>query len=111
MEKVSKEIQTSTYFIIFYSKLVIEHFTGTLEEEKAKIEKTAEKQTAIPYYYPYEKMVTDEYENTLYEPGLIFKNEEEKSKIERGVAWLLKKLGSNILSGQSVMNISLPVFL
>ena len=56
-------------------------------------------------------MVTEEYDNTLYEPGLIFKNEEEKSKIERGVAWLLRKLGSNIISGQSIMNISLPVFL
>ena len=43
-------------------------------------------------------MVTEEYDTTLYEPGLIFKNEEEKSKIERGVAWLLRKLGSNIIS-------------
>ena len=113
MDKALKEISISTYInnIFFYSKLIIENFAGSLEEEKAKIEKTTEKETAIPYYYPYEKMVTDEYENTLYEPGLIFKNEEEKSKIERGVAWLLKKLGSNILSGQSVMNISLPVFL
>ena len=48
-------------------------------------------------------MVTEEYDNTLYEPGLIFKNEEEKSKIERGVAWLLRKLGSNIISGQSII--------
>ena len=49
---------------------------------------------------------------TLYMSlGLYSKNEEEKSKIERGVAWLLRKLGSNIISGQSIMNISLPVFL
>lgn len=56
-------------------------------------------------------MVFNEYIKSKEEPGLIFTNEEEKSKIERGVAWLLKKLGSNIISGQSIMTISLPVFL
>ena len=66
MDKALKEISISTYInnIFFYSKLIIENFAGSLEEEKAKIEKTTEKETAIPYYYPYEKMVTDEYENT-----------------------------------------------
>lgn len=56
-------------------------------------------------------MVFNDYLNNKDETGLIFTDEEEKSKIERGVAWLLKKLGSNIISGQSIMNISLPVFL
>ena len=98
-------------FNFIYSKLVIEKFTSTLEGEKLYVAHNTEKRTTIPYYYSYEKMVTEEYDNTLYEPGLIFKNEEEKSKIERGVALLLRKLGSNIISGQSIMNISLPVFL
>lgn len=58
-------------------------------------------------------MVSDpkQYQNTMYDPGLVYLDEQEKSKIERGVKWLLKKLGSNILTGQSVMTISLPVFL
>ena len=85
-------------FNFIYSKLVIEKFTSTLEGEKLYVVHNTEKRTTIPYYYSYEKMVTEEYDNTLYEPGLIFKNEEKKSKIERGVAWLLRKLGSNIIS-------------
>lgn len=53
--------------------------------------------------------------NTVYEfndtiEGLIFLDKDVGERQGKAVAWLLKKIGTNILKGQSVMNISLPVY-
>ena len=100
---------TSTLlYIIYYSTLTIEEFNGDIETERAKCQNIPT--TPIPYYRVYEQMIFNDYERTNYEPGLIYLDEVDKSKISRGVTWLLKKIGSTILAGQSVMSISLPVF-
>ena len=52
-----------------------------------------------------------EYEKSSYDGGFVYLDEFEKAKITRGITWVIKRIGSYILSGQSILNISLPVFL
>lgn len=47
----------------------------------------------------------------MYEPGLIYKNQDVIDRQTRTVTWLLTKLGSNIISGQPIMTTSMPVFI
>ena len=65
----------------------------------------------MEYKYNYEEHIFIDYKRTTEQSGLIYLNENEKSKIDRGLKWLLKRIGSNIMKGQSIMTISLPVFL
>lgn len=66
---------------------------------------------ALEYIYNYEEHIFTDYNKTTDQAGLVYLNEKEKKKIEEGIKYLLKKIGANILKGQSIMNISLPVFL
>ena len=52
-----------------------------------------------------------EYEKSSSDGGFVYLDEFEKAKITKGIAWVIKRIGSYILSGQSILNISLPVFL
>lgn len=47
----------------------------------------------------------------MYEPGLIYKNQDVIDRQTRTITWLLSKLGSNIISGQAIMTMSMPVFI
>ena len=54
-------------------------------------------------------MVSTVYERTMKEPGLIFKDQEVIERQDKVIGYLIKKIGSNIIKGKSVMNISLPI--
>ena len=97
----------------FNYKLQIEKAPKDLdiEKEKESIISQEEKYIKIPYHIDYENMIFKDYENSLYKNGLIYHDEEEKSKIANGAKWLIKKFGQNLLQGKSVLRISLPVFL
>ena len=73
-----------------------------METERAKCQNAST--TPIPYDRVYEQMILNDYELTNYEPGLIYLDEIDKSKISRGVTCLLKKMGLIILTGQSVIS-------
>jgi len=43
--------------------------------------------------------------------GLLYKNEEGKKKIYKTAKYLVAKMGKNILTGKSILNVSFPVFI
>jgi len=43
--------------------------------------------------------------------GVEFINQEVIIKHKSVITYLIKKIGSNILSGKSIMNVSLPIFI
>jgi hypothetical protein len=49
------------------------------------------------------------YERTLKEPGLIFKDADMIAMQDKVISFLIKKIGSNLIKGKSIMNISLPI--
>ena len=63
------------------------------------------------FFREYERIVFDDYEILDNKNGLLNHNEIEKERIYRTVKWLIKKLGTNLIQGRSILNISFPVFL
>lgn len=81
-------------------------------KEKNKKEEAKEKELEkLLFNIQYERMGFSAYENSPKYPGLLLKDNDVDDRMSRAVSWLLKKIGSNILKGQSIMNISLPVFI
>lgn len=54
-------------------------------------------------------MTFTDYERTNKESGLIFKDKDVIERQNKVLSYLLKKAGSSLIKGQSIMNISLPV--
>jgi len=54
-------------------------------------------------------MINTAYERTNSEPGLILRDKEMQTRQDKVIGFLIKKLGSNLIKGKSIMNISLPV--
>ncbi len=54
-------------------------------------------------------MINKVYQKNLSEPGLVFIDQESISKQSNVISYLIKKMGSNLIKGKSIMNISLPV--
>ena len=58
----------------------------------------------------YSKWVDTNYEKRKNEKGLVLIRKPEIENQKRVMAWLLKKIGKSVLNGQSIMNLSLPVY-
>lgn len=69
----------------------------------------SEQYEEIKFPIQYDKMINTVYEKTYREPGLIFNDKELMSKQNKVIGYLIKKMGSNLIKGKSIMNISLPV--
>lgn len=92
-----------------YSQLKIEPTNDTsLPEETEDAFPKAEKQI---FAIVYEKLFETVYVNSEKNSGLVLKDQEMINRMNKAVGWLLKRIGSTILKGQSIMNISLPVFI
>lgn len=65
----------------------------------------------ISFKCNYETMADEQFEKNFVDDGLIYIDFEEIERQRQSVSYLVKKLGANILKGESVMNISLPVFM
>ena len=63
----------------------------------------------IEYEIKYEELLRNDYSRNLGEDGLIYKREDVISKQRAVSTYLIKKIGSNLLKGKSIMNISLPI--
>lgn len=57
----------------------------------------------------YNELISVKYEKSLKEDGLIYQDEKVIEAQAKVITYLLKKIGSSLLKGESVMNISLPV--
>ena len=54
-------------------------------------------------------MINTAYERSNKEHGLILRDKAMIARQDKVISFLIKKLGSNLIKGKSIMNISLPV--
>ena len=94
-------------------KLNIELSDPSLNPEvmKSEILKSEESKNPYIFDFPYENEWWLDYVSQPEKPGLLYKNEEAKKKIYKTAAYLVKKMGKNILTGKSILSVSFPVFI
>ena len=94
-------------------KLNIELNSQSINPEKMKSEILKEEEKKNPYIFefPYEDEWMLDYVSQPEKPGLLYKNEEAKKKIYKTAKYLVTKMGKNILTGKSILNVSFPVFI
>ena len=78
---------------------------------KSEILKSEEKKNPYIFEFPYENEWWIDYVTNPDKPGLLYKNEEGKKKIYKTAKYLVAKMGKNILTGKSILNVSFPVFI
>ena len=81
------------------------------EVMKSEILKSEEKKNPYIFEFPYENEWCIDYMTSPEKPGLLYKNEEAKKKIYKTAKYLVTKMGKNILTGKSILNVSFPVFI
>ena len=94
-------------------KLNIELNDSSINPEKMKNEilKAEEKKLPYKFDFPYENEWMLDYVSQPEKSGLLYKNEEAKKKIYKTAKYLVAKMGKNILTGKSILNVSFPVFI
>ena len=65
----------------------------------------------MTYNKDYPNLVDTKYEKNLKYEGLLLQDPAIAERHKKVISWLIKKIGSNLIKGQSVMNISLPVYI
>ncbi len=65
----------------------------------------------ITYPIAYEEIAMTQFIKAYGTEGIEHIDKDTLSKQRSVVTYLLKKIGSNILSGKSVMNVSLPIYI
>ena len=78
---------------------------------KSEILKSEEKKNPFIFDFPYENEWSIDYVTNNEKPGLLYINEEAKKKIYKTAKYLIAKMGKNILTGKSILNVSFPVFI
>ena len=63
----------------------------------------------LEFEIKYNQLILTSYERIAKEDGLIYKDDKVISEQSKVLAYLIKKIGRNLLKGESIMNISLPV--
>ena len=81
------------------------------ETIKSEILKSEEKKNPYIFDFPYENEWSIDYVTNNEKPGLLYINEEAKKKIYKTAKYLIAKMGKNILTGKSILNVSFPVFI
>lgn len=90
-------------------QIVIEENPVPLKSVKLESELPEDK--IVYYSCDYQLMCELYYEKTYSDEGLIFTDSALLEKQRNSISYLIKKVGSNIMKGKSIMNISLPVFM
>jgi len=63
----------------------------------------------VEFQIKYHEIISVNYEKSIKEEGLIFNDEKVSKEQSKVLSFLLKKVGSTLMKGESIMNISLPV--
>ena len=94
-------------------KLNIEFNDSSINPDEMQKEILKNEQSKIVYkfQFPYENEWFMDYVIQPEKPGLLYKNEESKKKIYKTAKYLVTKMGKNILTGKSILNVSFPVFI
>ena len=94
-------------------KLVIEFNDKSVKPEdmQKEINKNEEHKNPYKFQFPYENEWFMDYVHQADKSGLLYKNEDAKKKIYKTAKYLVAKMGKNILTGKSILNVSFPVFI
>jgi len=74
-----------------------------LDEEKNK--------KMISYNLDYDNMILTDYIKAYGTEGIEFINKDTIARHKGVISYMIKKIGSNLLSGKSIMNVSLPIYI
>lgn len=63
----------------------------------------------VKFKTDYTTVVSLKYERSLKEAGLVYKDTKVLEAQAKVISYIIKKVGSNLFKGESIMNVSLPV--
>jgi hypothetical protein len=86
--------------INFCEKINLDQLNSDISSQDKKIFK---------FHINYDRLTVDSYEISNNYSGLLCKDKDLLEKQAKVVTYLLKKIGSNLIKGKSIMNTSLPV--
>lgn len=92
------------------SPLVVKHYfpnENNIDTAKEALKETEE----FTFPIVYEKMPYTKYKNSHKYAGLVLKDKDMNERMTKAVNWLIKRIGSTLKKGESLMNISLPVMI
>ena len=92
-------------------ELKIEKTSKTAEEIQKEVDQNKVEYEPYNFDIQYEKEWKIDYVNSPEKPGLLYINEEAKSKVYRTFKFLITKFGKNLFEGKSIINVSFPIFL
>lgn len=96
-----KKYKNSNIIIEIDEKFCEDNVTNLKSDNESKIE--------YKFSENYNEYLTKHYERILKEEGLIFTDKKTLDEQSKVITYLIKKLGSSLIKGESIMNISLPV--
>jgi hypothetical protein len=94
---------------IFFSKIQINEIPVEINELGLLPE--VDSNELILFKCKYENMADEFFEKNFTDEGLIYTDYLTIERQRESISYLVKKVGSQLLKGESVMNISLPVFM
>lgn len=95
----------------FNYELKIEKCIKTVEEIQKEVDEKKTKQEPYNFQIKYENEWKNDYVNSPEKSGLLYINEQEKTKIYKSFKILITKFGKNLFEGKSIINISFPIIL
>lgn len=106
-----KQDMQDYYFPDFSCKLSFNTNVSTEDVENFCLKNESEDKDEIRYSVDYEKVIDNDYKREENLSGLTYINEKVLKIHGESGAYLIKKVTSTLLKGDSIMNISLPVFI
>ena len=125
--KIIKKYQMTKQIVIKFNtptetNKFIERFNQKFFDDSANLKLNIEKKDSnekdeinpnkeMTYNKDYPNFVDKKYEKNPKYEGLLLLDTSIAERHKKVISWLITKIGSNLIKGQSVMNISLPVYI
>ena len=95
----------------FDYQLKIEKNEKSVEDIQKEVDEKKTKEEPYNFQIQYEKAWKNDYVNSPEKSGLLYINEQEKTKIYKTFKFLITKFGKNLFEGKSIINVSFPIIL
>ena len=125
--KLIKKYQMTKQIVIKFNKpeetnKFIERYNKKFFDDSANLKLNIEKKNSdekdennpnkeMTYNKDYPNIVDKKYEKNPKYEGLLLLDTSIAERHKKVISWLITKIGTNLIKGQSVMNISLPVYI
>lgn len=98
-------LQTKTINYLKFQAFKVNNYDGSL------IFPIPESDSLIKYDVDYHKLIYMEYAKKIGEDFIVYTNTSFLEKQRNLFSYFIQKIGTNILQGKSIMNVSLPIFI